>query len=145
MASPEAVAQHDYRRTPGAVLFWRESAAEASAFPSSGNIEAEIISGGKALWLAGTGQCERSDASGGHRRKGFGAIAEVLEILIGRAKHWKRRQALGDKADLIGSCEGQGTQQHSIDYAENRGIRANPEGQRENRDRGETGIVTEGS
>jgi len=81
---------------------------------------------------------------GGHRSERCGGVVPV--VIVG-ARHGAAATGLlplvGERDDAVGVGIIERTQQHGVDGAENRGVRADPERQRANRQQRERGLTAQ--
>ena len=95
------------------------------------------------LRVAEAGERETGPAHDGHRRKTVIVVLPVAKIRVRNRAGAKIGFALVQHHKLLGMRIGNGMEQHGVDHREERSVRANSQGEREDRDGGEPGALAQ--
>ena len=144
-AAPQRVAEHDDVRPFGEVLGGRENPSDGRTHSEDRKRVRRDAGGCDTLRVTAAGQVDLPLAPGRHFPQSSGAAPVVHDLPRRNPGFVECRPLAPDhhRASWIGPR--QRAEQHGIDHAEDRGVRADSQGQRDYRHRGEAGMTREQS
>ncbi len=144
-SAPERVAEHDDVRSFGEVLGGRENPSDCRAHSQDRKRVRRDAGGCDALRITAAGQIDLPLAPGRHFPQSSGSAPVVHDLPCRHPGLIERRPLAPNhhRATWIGPR--QRAEQHGIDHAEDRGVRADPQSQRDYRHRGEARMTREQS
>ena len=139
---PKAVTEKNDGCAAGAILFGEERAADLGVDAEHG----EKAGGGhldvQAFGFAGAGESDSAGTDGLHAFERGGLVAPVAEVFVGGADHGERA-FFGDQNEAGWVAKRKRAEEHAVYDAEDGGVRADAESERENGDRREARALCE--
>ena len=135
---PEAVGQENYGRAAGTIFLGQKGSAFASLNAKKRKETGSSHACKQEFWIARPCQAEARAARGFHRFERAALVAPIDIVLI-RGRNRGKGTFFRHNHQPRGIAESQGPEQNAIHNAENRGVRADAERERQDGNRRETG------
>ncbi len=140
---PEGVPEHDQSRTIRQVLLGGECSADHRRNTKRRERVRADTSAGDAFGFLIAGEVHLTFTPGGHLLQRPAALPIVHDLALGDPGLVERRPLAPDHHRAVRLGPWQGLEEHRVEDAEDRGIGANPERERQDGDRGEARIPEE--